>query len=312
MARPLRLSFENAVYHITARGNRKENIYYGDDDRGAFLERIDETCRKYSIICYAYCLMDNHYHLFVKTPLANVSDGMHYLNASYTNWFKAKHEITGAIFQGRYKSMLVDEDNYAIQLSAYIHANPLRAGIVHHPGDYEWSSYANYMGRRKSFSGLNTEFILNQFDNQLSRARKKYERYVLTNLAGKDLREGSYRGIALGGEEFIEKVKEKIKAIGSKREIAVTRDSSSREAEEIIQQVMDELSISREDIFMKRRGNIYRQMILYLLKKFTSLSLKEIGEMFEMDYAAVSQACKRYEEKIGKGESLREMLNVET
>ena len=106
MARPLRLSFDNACYHITSRGNRKENIFYTDNDRFVFLRKLNETLRKYSIICYAYCLMDNHYHLFVKTPNANISEGMHYLNTSYTNWFKAEHAVVGVIYAPMMRTMM--------------------------------------------------------------------------------------------------------------------------------------------------------------------------------------------------------------
>ncbi len=300
MARPLRLSFENAVYHITARGNRKENIFYGDDDRRIFLDKTGETCDKFSFVCYAYCLMDNHYHLFIKTPLANISEGLHYLNASYTNWFKAKHKVVGVVFQGRYKSIVVEENSYAVQLSAYIHANPVRAGMVNNPGEYRWSSYPEYIGKRRPVARLDTEFILKQFDKDPRRAQKKYENYVLKNLYMENPLKDSYKGIALGKGRFIETVKEKIQSVGRKREIAETRDAEAYTPEEIIQHVMEELSISREEIFSKKRGNMYRQMALYLLKRYTSLSLKEIGEMFRMDYAAVSVACKRYEDKIGK------------
>ncbi|VAX27568.1 hypothetical protein MNBD_NITROSPIRAE02-242 [hydrothermal vent metagenome] len=300
MARPLRLSFENAVYHITARGNRKENIFYGDDDRRIFLDKTGEVCDKYSFVCYAYCLMDNHYHLFIKTPLANISEGMHYLNASYTNWFKAKHKVVGVVFQGRYKSIVVEEDSYAVQLSAYIHTNPVRAGMVNNPGEYRWSSYPEYIGKRRPVARLDTEFILKQFDKDPRRAQKKYENYVLKNLYMENPLKDSYKGIALGKGRFIETVKEKIQSVGRKREIAETREAEAYTPEEIIQHVMEELSISREEIFSKKRGNMYRQMALYLLKRYTSLSLKEIGEMFRMDYAAISVACKRYEDKIGK------------
>jgi len=114
MARPLRLSYENACYHITARGNRREKIFYSDQDKKVFLEKLQKTLIKYSIICYAYCLMDNHYHLFIKTLQPNLSHGIHYLNASYANWFRNKYKIIGPIFQGRFKSILVDADNYAL------------------------------------------------------------------------------------------------------------------------------------------------------------------------------------------------------
>ena len=99
MARPLRLSFENAVYHIMARGNRGESIFYSDGDKKVFIDKMNEAFEKYSFICYAYCLMDNHYHLFLKTPFANISEGMHYLNASYANWFRAKHKLVGVVFR---------------------------------------------------------------------------------------------------------------------------------------------------------------------------------------------------------------------
>ena len=149
MARALRLSFENAFYHITARGIRKENIFYSDKDKKVFLDKINETFEKYSFICYAYCLMDNHYHLFIQTPIANISEGMHYLNTSYANWFKAKYKLAGSIFQGRYKSILIDADSYALTLSAYIHLNPLRAGMVKKLEDYPFSSFLDYIDTKK-------------------------------------------------------------------------------------------------------------------------------------------------------------------
>ncbi len=301
MARPLRLSFENAVYHITARGNRKEEIFYSDDDRRSFLEKMEETWGKYSIVCYAYCLMSNHYHLFIKTPLANISEAMHYLNASYANWFRVRHGIVGAVFQGRYRSIIVDEDRYAVQLSAYIHANPVRAGMVKDPLEYPWSSYPEYMGRRNPLARLETGFILGQFDDDLRRARRRYRAYVIRNLYAKDPVKEAYKGVALGGEGFIESIKERMRSIGRSREIAATRDAETYTAEEIIQQVMERASVSRDEIFDRRRGNIYRQMTLYLLKRYTPMSLREIGEMFGMDYAAVSQACRRYEERIRGG-----------
>jgi putative transposase len=164
MARPLRLSFENAVYHIIARGNRKEDIFYSDRDRNVFLDKMNETFVKFSFICYANCLMDNHYHLFVKTPLANISEEMHNLNTSYANWFKAKHNIVGVVFQGRYKSILVDEDNYAIVVATYSHVNPVRGGLVKDIEKYKWSSYLDYIGKRKPMvERLDTSFVLSLF-----------------------------------------------------------------------------------------------------------------------------------------------------
>ncbi len=299
MARPLRLSFEDAVYHITARGNRMDNIFYSDRDKSVFLDKMNESFVKYSFICYAYCLMDNHYHLFIKTPLANITDGIHYLNTSYSNWLKARYKIVGVIFQGRYKSILVDEDSYALKLSAYIHLNPLRARMVKNIEEYKWSSYLDYIGGKEPImKKLDTSFILSQFDNDLTKAAKKYRKFVLENIGMDNPFENAYKGVALGSKSFIEEIKERIKSIGKKREIRETRLIESYRAEEIINKISEVFGIKRNEIFSKRKSNIYRQLALYLIKKHSTLSLKEIGELFEMDYAAVSQAAKRFESKV--------------
>jgi len=297
MARPLRLSFEDALYHITARGNRRDNIFNSERDKSVFLNRINETFAKYSFLCYAYCLMDNHYHLFIKTPLANLTDGMHYLNASYANWFRTKYKIIGPVFQGRYKSIIVDEDNYSLMLSAYIHLNPLRAGIVKQLDKYKWSSFLEYNGMRQPLiEKLDMHFILSQFGDNVSKASERYKSFVLENINMENPLKNTYKGVALGNETFIERIKEKIRSIGPKREIRATRLTESFKAIDIIQKIQEVFQLKREDVFNKQRGNIYRQLALYLIKKYSILSLKEIGDMFQMDYAAVSQAAKRFKD----------------
>ena len=235
MARALRLAFEGACYHITSRGNRRENIFYSDNDKKVFIEKLNETLNKYHFICYAYCLMDNHYHLFIKTPDANISEGMHYLNTSYTNWIKAEHNIVGSVLQGRYKSILVEQNNYGLKLSAYIHLNPLRAGMVKNLKQYRWSSYLDYVSDRgKIPERLDKEFILSQFAEDTKEARKRYRSYVKENIGMKDPLVESYRGIALGTGRYIKEIVDGIKKIGRKREIIATRPSGTKNAEEII------------------------------------------------------------------------------
>jgi len=310
MSRPLRISFNNAVYHITARGNRKEKIFYSNDDRRVFLQKMDQTFLKYSFICYAYCLMDNHYHLFIKTSLANINQGMHYLNASYANYFTAKYKTNGPLFQGRYKSLLVDEDNYALTLSTYIHLNPLRAGITKNLDEYTWSSLLDYLGKReKELKKLDTQFILTRLHNNLTRARPIYKRYLLENLSMDFPVKDIYRGIALGKESFIKKIESKIKAIGEKREIQTTKYQDSYSPEEIIQKASQAFNLTKGEVLKKQRGNLYRQISLYLLKRYSSLSLKEVGKIFDMDYTAVSQATRRFEDRIIKDNKIRTMLN---
>ena len=309
MARSLRLSFENAFYHITARGIRKENIFYSDKDKKVFLDKMNETFNKYSFVCYAYCLMDNHYHLFVKTPFANISQGMHYLNTSYANWFRAKHKLIGTIFQGRYKSILVDEDSYALVLSAYIHLNPLRAGMVDNIEDYPFSSFLDYIGKRSPVvRRLDMSLILNMLSDNIEQSQRSYKRFVIENVELKNPIEKSYKNIALGSEEFIEKIKQKIELLGENREISQTRPVSAYDKDEIIKIVSDCFHVEKDAIFKKQKGNIYRQLTIYLIKRYTALPLRGIGELFNVDYTSISAAAKRFEEKANNDKGISGMF----
>jgi len=309
MARPLRLAFENACYHITSRGNRRENIFYTDKDKSIFLEKLNETFNKHSIVCYAYCLMSNHYHLFIKTPRANISQAMHYLNTSYTNWFKAEHGIIGSVLQGRYKSILVDEDNYGIVLSAYIHLNPLRAGVVEDLRDYKWSSYLNYVKENKRvIDSLDTRVILKQFSEDLRKARILYRRYVGENKDIKDPLKNSFKGIVLGSKEYVEDILKKIDKLGKKREMPQTRKINTKRADEIIKGIAKQYNISKEDIIEKKKGNLFRKLSMYLIKKYTDLTLEQIGNVYNMDYTAVSQSCSRFEREMSGNKRLNKMI----
>ena len=307
MVRPLRLSFENGFYHITTRGNRKEKIFYSSRDKEVFLKRLKEMLIKYAMICHAYCLMDNHYHLFIKTNQPNLSQGIHYLNSSYTNWFHNKHQIVGPLFQGRFKSILVDADNYALILSAYIHLNPLRAGIVKRLEDYPWSSYLDYLRLRKS-DITDPSFVLNLIDHNNIESIKKYQEYVIEYQDMKDPMKESYHHIALGSATFIERVKEKMEHLGRRREIPSTRFLSKYDVDTVITKMTKVLHIERSIIFDKKRGNLNRSLAIYLIKRFTPLSLSEIGELFKMDYSAVSQVAKRFEQKSEVNHEIKEIM----
>jgi len=310
MARPLRINFENAVYHIIARGNRKEDIFYSDEDKRLFQVKMNKTFQKYSLICYAYCLMDNHYHLFLKTPNANLSKAMHYLNASYANYFSAKYRLSGPLFQGRYKSILVDQDEYSLVLSAYIHLNPYRAEIKDWP-DYLASSLPDYLGKRKPIvENLDVHFILQQFHPELTHGRRLYLEYLQDNLNLKYPKEEIKYSIALGSETFLKKIEQHISSYGRNREIQVTNLVFQSTPDKIVDQISQTFQISKEEVFRKKRGNTYRLLAIYLIKNNTPLSLQEIGKIFSMDYTAVSQAARRLAERMTKDKKLREKAEV--
>ncbi len=148
MARPLRLEFSGALYHITSRGNRREAIYEQDIDSENYLTILSEVCKQYNWVCYAYCLMDNHYHLLVETPEGNLSKGMRQLNGRYTQAFNREYGRVGHVFQGRYKAILIDKESYLLELSRYIVLNPVRAEMIHLAIELPWSSYRETIGEK--------------------------------------------------------------------------------------------------------------------------------------------------------------------
>ncbi|HER24088.1 MAG TPA: chromosomal replication initiator DnaA [Candidatus Atribacteria bacterium] len=305
MSRPLRIAYENALYHITSRGQRRENIFFDDKDKNTFIRKSDETFTKYGITCYAYCLMDNHYHLFIKTAKPNLSQALHYLNTSYANWFGSRYQMIGSLFQGRFKSILVDADSYALILSAYMHLNPIRAGIVSKLEDYPWSSYLDYLGLRKSqMVNLDPSLVLHYFSADATLSTKKYKEYLWQNQSMEDPLKQSYHNIALGDDHFIKLLKSRIAKKGLSREIPVTRSLPLYSAPEIIEKVCDVTHLDQNRLMSKERGNRYRSLALYLIKKFTPLKLTQIGQLFDMDYSAVSQAVKRFENKFKEDRDL--------
>ena len=179
MARPLRIEYEGAVYHVTSRGNARENIYLSDSDREIFLEVLAHVVERFDWICHAYCLMDNHYHLMIETPQANLSRGMRQLNGVYTQRFNRVHNRVGHVFQGRYKSIVIDKDSYLLELSRYIVRNPVAADMVKHVGDWAWSSYKATAGLNQAPSFLKTDWLLSQFASTKAKARKAYQQFVM-------------------------------------------------------------------------------------------------------------------------------------
>jgi len=163
MSRPLRLEYAGALYHITSRGDRREAIYENDQDRVAFNSVLNVVCDTYNWVCHTYCQMDNHYHLLIETPDANLSKGMRQLNGVYTQTYNRTHGRVGHVFQGRYKAILVEKENYLLELSRYIELNPVRAGMVQSVSDWPWSSYRATIGLDEGLKCLNTDWLLSAF-----------------------------------------------------------------------------------------------------------------------------------------------------
>ncbi len=178
MARPLRLEFAGALYHVTSRGDRQDDIYETDADREGFLSLLGDVCSTYNWVCHAYCLMSNHYHLLIETPDANLSKGMRQLNGVYTQSFNRSHSRVGHVFQGRYKAIHVDREAYLLELARYIVLNPVRAEMVRAAKDWPWSSYRSTIGQVPTAAWLNTEWLLAAFGSNKGKAIDGYKKFV--------------------------------------------------------------------------------------------------------------------------------------
>jgi REP-associated tyrosine transposase len=204
MARPLRLQFPGAVYHVTSRGNARQKVFFTDADREQFLPTLADVVSRYRWICHAYCLMPNHYHLLIETPKANLSLGMRQLNGIYTQRFNRRHHRVGHLFQGRFKAILVEKDCHLLELCRYVVLNPARVKGSGTAQKWEWSSYAATAGLAAAPSFLSTDWVVEQFGRSRSQAQKHYREFVGEGTTGRPWDELKGQ-IYLGTERFIEK-----------------------------------------------------------------------------------------------------------
>ncbi len=205
MARPLRIEYEGALYHVFSRGNARADIYLNNLDRLRFIELLGKVCNRFNWLCHAFCLMGNHYHLLIETPEPNLSQGMRHLNGVYTQSFNRRHRRVGHLFQGRYKSILVEKEEYLLDLVRYIILNPVRASLVHQPEDWQWSSH-NYVLGNATSAWFSPEWILSQFGGSISTARRRYRTFISADTGHENTIASTIPKSILGSKEFIEKV----------------------------------------------------------------------------------------------------------
>ena len=203
MARPLRLEFPGAVYHVTSRGNARQDIVVDDRDRLQVLALLAHVVDRYGWLCHAYCLMNNHYHLLVETPQPNLSLGMRQLNGRYTQAYNRQHHRVGHLFQGRFTAILVEKEAHLLELCRYVVLNPVRARMAPHPRQWAWSSYRATVGETSAPAWLTTDWILGQFGARLGPAQERYRTFVAEGRGGPRPWEQLTGQIYLGSGEFI-------------------------------------------------------------------------------------------------------------
>ncbi len=219
MSRPLRIEYSGALYHLTSRGNAQEDIFRDDADREAFLAVLAAVVERFEWRLYAYCLMDNHYHLMVETPKANLSLGMRHLNGVYTQRFNRRHGRTGHVFQGRFKAIVVDRQSYLLELSRYVVLNPLRVRMVKDPARYRWSSYRASAGLQGPPPFLDVPRLLTHFADSFPVPRRRYAAFVEEGIRTPSPWRQLQGQVLLGEQAFLRKVAPKLKSKAQAKEI---------------------------------------------------------------------------------------------
>lgn len=339
MARPIRIERPGAWYHVTARGNERRSIYLDNRDRQRFCQLLAEAVEDFRLVLHAYVLMDNHFHLLLMTPEANLSRAMQWLNVSYSVWFNRRHGRVGHLFQGRYKAIVVDPVGWALELSRYVHLNPVRVGGLelgkaarHRRGAgaagpprpplvrerikmlrrYRWSSYRAYVGLARPAMWLRCEEVLGFIGGRQGQRQREAYREHVESAVREGLAESPWEKltaqVVLGGAEFVRTVGKGLR--GDAREQSGLRRLQGRAELSQIIGVVEQLKAEKWEKFRDRHGDWGRDLALYLGRKAGGLKLKELGQAAgEIDYASVSAAVSRFENRVGKDAALARVLS---
>ena len=317
MARPLRIQYSHAYYHVTCRGNDRRSIYRDDIDRDLFLEKLRGSLDIYQVILHAYVLMGNHFHLMVETPRANLSEFMRHFNISYTGAFNRRHRRVGHLYQGRYKAILVDKDSYLAELSRYVHLNPVR--IKPHQGQsvseqwrllerYSWSSLPGYLDRSRRQRWMNYEEVLAESGG----SPKKYRQFIDDGLTqGYDTPWEKVTGqVALATDEFVAQLGKEVGQNASRREQPSVKAFQTVTPEQVLSIVSRHFKVKREELAQRRTAfRDQRAVAIDLLYRYSGLNQREIGQRLgQIDYSAVSRERTRLRERLKVDHRLEKSL----
>jgi len=283
MARPLRLEYRGALYHVTSRGDGQEDIYLDDEDRILALAVLEDVVRRFNWCIHAYCLMGNHYHLLIETPDGNLAQGMRQFNGVYTQRFNRLHARVGHVFQGRYKAILVQKDSYLLELARYIVLNPVRAGMVRSAKDWPWSSYRATAGFVESPRWLEIDWILSAFSTRKGHAMERYRAFVAEGRNQPSPWEQLRNQIYLGDEQFVGKLQA---GLAKDKDLSEIPAAQRRRSPPSLETFTRKYSDRNQAIAMAYQSGGY--------------SLKTIGEYFGLHYSRVSRVIAAAEKAKGK------------
>ena len=317
MTRSLRIKYESAIYHITSRGNERRLIFKSDQDRFKFLKILKESLRIYNIILYSYVIMPNHFHFLLETPLANINEFMRQFNITYTYYYNKHYNRVGHLYQGRYKSIIVQKENYLNILSRYIHLNPVRLIKYQdssylekekHLKEFKWSSLKGYIDINQREPFIDYKTVLSDYGGDTKRGRKNYWQTLQSDIGSEiEMKKHIVGGCLLGDENFVKKIKEKYLSKKHKEIPSIRKIYNYCLTEDVIKIVCQEIGEDIESIKKGKGSN--RQILMEMLYSYAGLKGSEIGKLLDLDYSTVSVGRKRLRNKIAK-ENDGELTNL--
>jgi len=315
MARPLRVEYPGAFYHVINRGNAGEKIFKNQRDKNKFLEYLQKAGERFSLIIHTYCLMSNDYHVLIETPQANLGRAMQWLNVCYATYYNRKRQRSGHLFQGRFKALLIEADEYLKELSRYVHLNPVRAKLVAKPQDYAWSSYPAFLKKNAGPEWLETEKILGYFGKRKKEAIKKYKKFVeaieIERL--ENPHKQAVGGFILGEADFIQWVKETF-LLSRKDEKEIPQLGELKPKvfiQSILEAVRAEFGSTEEQIVEKgRKRNKAREVAIYLARDLSGARCKELGALFGgISGAAITMRYNQVAREVCRNRTLKGKIN---
>jgi len=337
MSRPLRIEVAGGCYHVTSRGNERREIYREPADRLRFLELVADCCQRFQVWLWGYILMDNHYHLGVETPEANLSRAMQWLNGSYSIWFNRRYRRSGHLFQGRFRSVLVDWEQWGVALARYLHLNPIRVagmGLSKREQErnrqgvggarereigkqrlellsrYRWSSYRATIGQEQAPEWLKVSTVLAGMKGSLKQRQREYQRYVETGVL-EGLRASPWEALSgqvvLGSQQFREALEPWLEG-NAREQVGLSGLRWRPEWKAVVRQV-EAVKGEKWEAFVGRSKDWGRDLALYLGRTRCGLKLRELGELAGgIDYATVSNRVKGFQIQLEEDAALKRLV----
>lgn len=290
MARPLRIEFENAIYHVMARGNARQKIFLEDEDYRKLADGLARTVERCGWLVMAYCWMPNHLHLFLRTPHSNLSRGMQRFLSGYANWFTRRHRRPGHLFQGRFRGELIEDESYYWNVSRYIHLNPVRGKrpLASHPAEWPWSSYAGYRHRRQRQAWVAYQEILTAWQGEMGGrdAERAYRRFVESGV--KEPPTSPFRdavdGWLLGSQAFVDRMRDRLQPPHHIDDVPRARRLCRLDPISVIAATADHYGVAPDAFRAKRSGVAGRDLAAWLAAQLTSATQRELAPYFGLTH----------------------------